>query len=161
MTTEQRIADLQKQLDELKASLEKKEDGLWYPKLGERYYFFTSNGELNSGICHSDNNKTFLFNNTFPTVESVNKHARRLKLINKLWRLAEHLNGDWVPDFSNSDNFFYAILEYDHYKSAIVAKAWHRWTFGMPIFKSEQLAQRAISMLTDEEKEIFKNIYRP
>lgn len=156
--TEKRIADLQIQLDELKARLEKKEDGLWYPKLGERYYFFTSNGELKSGICHSDNNKKFLFNNTFPTVESVNKHARRLKLINKLWRLAEHLNGDWVPDWADITVSKYAIKSSeDEFK----VDSFNHSNFGNPTFKSKELAEKAISLLTDEEKEIFKNIYRP
>lgn len=160
--TEQRIAELQKQLDELKASLEKKEDRLWVPQIGESYWFVDNDAEATTET-YVDSNISYdrvLYGNFFKTKEQAERHAKRLKLYNKLWRLAEHLNGDWVPDW-NSTN----VTDYKYYiiyvRNKIEIDGWSNFCFGMPVFRSKELAEKAISMLTDEEKEIFKNIYKP
>lgn len=159
MNTEQRIADLQKQLDELKASLDKKEDGLWYPD--DDYWYIDSDGEILDSP--NDNARTdvdrFKIHNVFQSQEQAERHAKRLKLYNKLWRIAEYLNKDWVPDYEKKEGKWYIYFDYNEDIFRYSCRGSH--SYGDVVFKSEDLAERAISMLTDEEKEIFKNIYRP
>lgn len=161
--TEQRIALLQKQLDELKASLkEKKEDGLWIPDNSERerYYFIDTDGAVLDSI-QDLSDWDYLFQNYFKTREQAERHAKRLKLYNKLWKLAEHLNGDWPPTVSE---VWVVVYMPDSCEIEVDARHCGVEGFGVhtdPYYKSKDIAQLAISMLTDEEKEIFKNIYRP
>lgn len=159
MNTEQRIALLQKQLDELKASLEKKEDALWVPKEGAPYYFISYDGCVER--TDSVEGEDFRNYNFFQTQDQALRHAKRLKLYNKLWRLAEHLNGDWPPTVSE---VWVVVYMPDSCEIEVDARHCGVEGFGVhtdPYYKSKDIAQLAISMLTDEEKEIFKNIYSP
>lgn len=154
-----RIAELEKQIAEIKAGLEKKEDGLWVPDNSERerYYFIDTDGAVLDSI-QDLSDWDYLFQNYFKTREQAERHAKRLKLYNKLWKLAEHLNGDWVPDWTDSRIVKHAIKsEFDEFK----VDSFSYSNLGAPIFRSQELAGKALSMLTDEEKEIFKNICRP
>jgi len=158
-----RIAELQKQLDELKASLEKKEDALWVPKLHANYWTIDDYGDVSfrTSRDYDYTSAAIQFGNCFQTKEQAERHAKRLKLYNKLWKLAEYLNGDWVPDYSNGIQDSKHRIDYDYDDEMFTIQVHYSYSSMTPVFKSHAVAERAISMLTDEEKEIFKNMYRP
>lgn len=163
LDAEQSIAELQKQLDELKTSLEKKdpEELLWKPKAGENYYYYVD-GCNKAVLDWSDRSTNYNLrqeaNNIFQTKEAAEKHSRRLKLINKLFRLADALNDGWVPDWDDEDQEKYNLW-LDPYTNKFCVFSHRLNKVGVPYFKSYESAERAITYLTDEDKQIVRECF--
>ena len=73
----------------------------------------------------------------------------QLLYLNKLINVAKYLNGDWEPDFTNSQHKFYISYGSDIKKLAICFRQY--MNDGCVYFKSEELAWQAIEILGEEE----------
>ena len=84
------------------------------------------------------------------------QQAGRLKAIHQLMNVAKYLNGDWIPDWKDSNQFKYSIyLDYFHPehpgKGFIKIGCNSIYDLGCVYFKSEELAKRAIEILGEEK----------
>ena len=95
--------------------------------------------ELCSGNCYYINNN--------PTSW---RQLQQLLALNKLMNVAKYLNGDWKPDFTNT-NFHKFYISYDSDKKKLTIWFKQYMNDGSVYFKSEELALRAIEILGEEE----------
>ena len=93
------------------------------------------------------------------------QQAGRLKAIHQLMNVAKYLNGDWIPDWKDSNQFKYSIyLDYfypEHPGKGFIKISRNSiFDLGCVYFKSEELAKRAIEILGEEKiREIFATNY--
>ncbi len=156
-----RIEQLEKELAQLKVMATKPDAvELWVPREHIIYYYTNGSGRIYRTFNENTSNDTYLINhnNIFQTEKQAERHAKRLKLYNKLWRLAEHLNGDWAPDYTEGTQAKYYIVV-NNQSFSVNDK--YNLNSSVPVFYSFELAQQAIDSLTEEEKRIFANMYRP
>ena len=65
----------------------------------------------------------------------------------RLYKLADELNGDWKPDWSNRDQPKY-FVRYSHSSNKYFADtAWHVETYCSIVFKSSEMANKACDIL--------------
>lgn len=157
-----RIEALEKELASVKASLEKKEpeDLLWMPGDRETYFIIDAYGIVTT--CSSYDPQytegAASFGNIFKDASAAAKHVRRLKLINKLFRLADALNDGWVPDWRDEyQSKFFIFMDADDWQlsvSDIIGNLDIN-----PYFKSHEVAKRAITYLTNEDKQIMRECF--
>lgn len=106
MTVEERIAELQKQIDELKAEVKNGNGVFKRADTGKEYYTLQiENGELKPfrtteeyehfDDCRFDNN------NYFYTEERVKEVAEKINALLKLERIYDTLCPDYKPDWNN------------------------------------------------------------
>ena len=78
------------------------------------------------------------------------KQLEQLLALNKLINVAKYLNGDWVPDFTNT-HFHKFYISYDSDKKKLTIQFKQYMNNGSVYFKSEELALQAIEILGEEE----------
>lgn len=93
---------------------------------------------------------SFCDNTTYKDASNATskKQGEKLLAINKLMNVAKYLNGDWKPDWDNTE-------ELKHYiwvsSSKSLTIGWHKCNFNSVVyFKSETLAQQAIDILGED-----------
>lgn len=79
-----------------------------------------------------------------------NKQLEQLVALNKLMNVAKYLNGDWEPDFTNT-NFHKFYISYDSDKKKLTIQFKQYMNNGSVYFKSEELALQAIEILGEDE----------
>ena len=74
--------------------------------------------------------------------------SQKLHALNKLINVAKHLNGDWEPNFIEQTSVpkWYLIID----KENITIYCRYTINYGIPCFKSEELAEQAIEILGEE-----------
>lgn len=113
MTTEERIAKLEKELAELKESIKEEDENnqfCWKPKHGERYCYINSEGHIKSTIWYDDYSGDFHsyeIGNCFANCEDAEFAVEKLKVIHELKQFAEPKKKAW----DNEDAHFY--IEWD------------------------------------------------
>lgn len=112
MTTEERIARLEKELVELKESIKKEDENnqfCWKPEFGERYYFIPSYEEhaSNKWDNHPIDERRLAIGNVFKTKKEANFAIEKLKVIHELQQFAEPKEKAW----DSEDAHFY--IEWD------------------------------------------------
>lgn len=75
------------------------------------------------------------------------KQAEKLLAINKLMNVAKFLNGDWKPNWNESDKKYAFIIKSI---GRIDITYWHKDIHNIVYFKSVDLAQQAIEILGEE-----------
>lgn len=78
------------------------------------------------------------------------EQLEQLLALNKLMNVAKYLNGDWEPDFTNT-NFHKFYISYDSDKKKLTIWFKQYMNDGSVYFKSEELARQAIEILGEEE----------
>lgn len=86
------------------------------------------------------------------TGQSKESSARKTMLFGQIQRIADYANGDWVADFKNENQ-----QKFNHCTDfgQIEVKCTIYVKEGMPIFKSEELAQQAYN----DNKELFEEFF--
>lgn len=73
--------------------------------------------------------------------------VKKLLALNMLINVAKYLNGDWTPDFCNRQEEKCCIVLH---KNRVVIRQGLSWCFGIPYFKTPELAEQAIEILGEE-----------
>ena len=124
-------------------------------KYGDDYWVILDNGDIESECWdeYETDGKRFNVGNVFPTLKAADLENERRKLLTRFRAFRDECNGEWKPDWNNSDEKW----EIDYLEEKVVAL----WTsvvnsfstFGY--FKNKQDAERAIELFGDEIKELF------
>lgn len=157
-TLKKQTADLEAKLEEMKAEIDRLENG-WEMKCpyeyGDKHYFLQSSGDvfLDSWQGIEADNSYFNQGNIFLTEEAAELESKRRNLLTRFRAFRDECNGDWKPDWSNYENKW-AI----YYKEKEFITLWSYEsnsfnTFGH--FKNEQDAKRAIELFGDEIQKLF------
>lgn len=158
-TLKQQTADMEAKLNEMKAEIERMENG-WEMKCpyrkGDEYFLIDETGSLiKSHWDDWDMDKDrFSQGNIFPTKQATELESKRRNLLTRFRAFRDECNDGWKPDWSNS-------FKSKHYLEIIDSKvvldsvnyANRIATFGY--FKNEEDAERAIELFGDEIKELF------
>ena len=158
-TLKQQTADLEAKLEEMKAEIERLENG-WEMKcpyeVEDDMYVLTSDGKVAKdywACCDYDRNR-FNQGNTFPTKEEAKLESKRRNLLTRFRAFRDECNRDWKPDWSDSfKSKYYLEIIYSKVVLDSVNYANRIATFGY--FKNEEDAERAIELFGDEIKELF------
>lgn len=151
MTYEERIAEMEKQLADLKAEIKSAEaaPGVWKPKDGEPYFSVWYTG----GIC-----KTYVPNeeetegrlsigNCFRTKEEAKFAAERLKVLAEMRKYAKGFKPDWITGESAK----WCISASGKDRRRVFADHWCLSNYGAPVFfASEDDAKACIAALGEE-----------
>lgn len=116
--------------------------------VGKRVYYMGSTGKVFSVTIPID--ASVCDHNDAPTENQV----KQLLALNKLFNVAYYLNEGWVPDWElGKENKYFIGLQHG---SLVMGARVYRALPGVPYFKSEPLAQRAIAILGEKSiKECF------
>lgn len=158
-TLKQQTADMEAKLNEMKAEIERMENG-WEMKCpyrkGDEYFLIDETGSLiKSHWDDWDMDKDrFSQGNIFPTKQATELESKRRNLLIRFRAFRDECNDGWKPDWSNSFKSKYyleiidskVVLDSVNYANRIA-------TFGY--FKNEEDAERAIELFGDEIKELF------
>ena len=158
-TLKQQTADMEAKLNEMKAEIERMENG-WEMKCpyrkGDEYFLIDETGSLiKSHWDDWDMDKDrFSQGNIFPTKQVTELESKRRNLLTRFRAFRDECNDGWKPDWSNSFKSKYyleiidskVVLDSVNYANRIA-------TFGY--FKNEEDAERAIELFGDEIKELF------
>ncbi len=158
-TLKQQTADMEAKLNEMKAEIERMENG-WEMKCpyrkGDEYFLIDETGSLiKSHWDDWDMDKDrFSQGNIFPTKQATELESKRRNLLTRFRAFRDECNDGWKPDWSNSFKSKYyleiidskVVLDSVNYANRIA-------TFGY--FKNEEDAERAIELFGDEIKELF------
>ena len=158
-TLKQQTADMEAKLNEMKAEIERMENGweMKYPyRKGDEYFLIDETGSLiKSHWDDWDMDKDrFSQGNIFPTKQATELESKRRNLLTRFRAFRDECNDGWKPDWSNSFKSKYyleiidskVVLDSVNYANRIA-------TFGY--FKNEEDAERAIELFGDEIKELF------
>lgn len=124
-------------------------------KYGDDYWVILDNGDIESECWdeYETDGKRFNVGNVFPTLKAADLENERRKLLTRFKAFRDECNGDWKPDWSDSDEKW----EIDYLEEKVVA-LWTNVinsfsTFGY--FKTREDAERAIELFGNEIKELF------
>jgi hypothetical protein len=158
-TLKQKTADLEAKLEEMKAEIDRLENG-WEMKCpyeeGDKVFKLGDDGlswEYRWNCMGIDESR-FEQGNVFSTRQAVLLEAKRRNLLTRFKAFRDECNGDWKPDWSNRDKKWEISYETEEEFKAY----WTYMTNSFSIFgyfKNEQDAKRAIELFGDEIKKLF------
>lgn len=116
--------------------------------VGKRVYYMNNRGEVSSVTIPID--ASVCDHNDAPTENQI----RQLLALNKLFNVAYYLNKGWTPDWElGKENKYFIGLEHEF---LVIGICFYGASPGVPYFKSEELAERAIAILGEKSiKECF------
>lgn len=138
---QKKVDELQKELNELKEQEKETESGgVWRPKLGERYFYISPNGE----ILYDTNDDTptdimrFSIGNVFRTKEEAEFAVEKLKALAELKVFAEPKDRKW--DGKNK----HWCIGYDVEDDRIHVGHWLAYKSNEVYFETKEKAQQAV-----------------
>ena len=158
-TLKQQTADLEAKLKEMKAEIDRLENG-WEMKCpykkGHKYWMLDSHGEpvfFNWNDCNFE--KCYLKQgNTFKTKEAAELEAKRRKLLTRFRAFRDECNGDWKADWEDTNDYKFCLMLRKGELSTCYY--WSDNLFALfGYFKNQKDAERAIELFGDEIKELF------
>lgn len=142
----------QESYDALKEAVKPKE--LTYDEVARRLFagktaYYTSDTGM---ICKTLDGKRY--NPNDPNNAPTENQVRQLLALNKLFNVAYYLNEGWTPDWETGrENKYFIGLEHEF---LVIGFCFYGASPGVPYFKSEELAERAIAILGEKAiKECF------
>lgn len=158
-TLKQQTAEMEAKLEEMKAEIERLENG-WEMKCpyeeGDEYYFVSANGlaKYDSWDNYDFEKRAFAQGNIFKTQQEAELEAKRRNLLTRFRAFRDECNNGWKPDWSNNGEKW----EIDYKEEEGLIALWTSLvnsfsTFGY--FKNKEYTQRAIDLFGDEIKELF------
>lgn len=166
MDKQKLINEMNKKIDELKneflekiAALdEKKPYEISYPK-HNKIVFYIDNylGEFKErtfDITDSCDKRLYDIGLYFDTLEEAEQFKREQTLIKKIKCYAKEQQGDWKPDWRNSEQLKHMII-FNYNELSIWGYYGNNVFSKLPYFKSEEIAQACIDEFGDEILEVF------
>ena len=159
-TLKQKKADLEAKLEEMKAEIDRLENG-WEMKcpyeVGDNYWVFYDDGsfEIDDWCDYEIDIDRFKSGNTFPTEEAALLEAKRRNLLTRFRAFRNECNGDWKVDWNDVYQDKH-IIKRDKEGNFLVVKYWTVNEFNLfGYFKDYKDAKRAIELFCDEIQELF------
>lgn len=158
-TLKQQTADLEAKLEEMKAEIDRLENG-WEMKCpynyNDSYYYIAVSGNVSQDCwCDFEGEKeSFEAGNIFKTKEAAELESKRRNLLTRFRAFRDECNDGWKPDWMSGlyNKYFFKFINGDFSIDYYVeTNMFH--TFGY--FKNKEDAQRAIDLFGDEIKELF------
>lgn len=161
-TLKQQTADMESKLKEMKAEIERLENG-WEMKCpykdGDEYYFVSANGltKYDSWDNYDFEKRAFAQGNIFKTQQEAELEAKRRNLLTRFRAFRDECNGNWKPDWeSENERKYYLMLQKGEFLTFCY---WVENKFNLfGYFKNEEDAERAIELFGDEIKELFVEV---
>lgn len=159
-TLKQQTADMEAKLEEMKAEIERLENG-WEMKCpyskDDEYWFIYSYGDIDSTIWFDslEDNRRLKLGNAFPTEEAAELEAKRRNLLTRFNAFRDECNGDWKVDLKRNDDKFFISYSDKSGRLGIFSLV-NMNSFNLfSYFKNVSDAKRAIELFGDEIKELF------
>ncbi len=159
-TLKQKTADMEAKLKEMKAEIERMENG-WEMKcpyeIGDEYFLIDEVGSLiESRWDGLDMDKDrFSQGNIFPTKQATELEAKRRALLTRFRAFRDECNDGWTPNWTKNRekiSLYYKPEDKIFYmETSFIANTFNLFGY----FKNKQDAQRAIELFGDEIKELF------
>ena len=159
-TLKQQTADLEAKLKEMKAEIDRLENG-WEMKCpykdGDEYYFVSANGltKYDSWDNYDFEKRAFAQGNIFKTQQEAELESKRRNLLTRFRAFRDEWNGDWKPDWRKNDAKYYFYISSTDGEIGINDIYFYETFPLFGYFKNEQDAKRAIDLFGDEIKELF------
>lgn len=124
-------------------------------KVGDAHYCIQSSGDvfLDSWRGIEADNSFFSQGNIFTTKQAAELESKRRNLLTRFRAFRDECNGDWKPDYENSENNYF-LREYED-KIVVDYIRWANLFVLFGYFKNREDAERAIELFGDEIKELF------
>ena len=151
-TLQKQIEEMKTKLADMEAELNKPEVVInyWQPKGGEQYYYLDYFNIIEI-INRADDGGTETRYRVFKTWKEAEKYAEYVKAEETLRRVIAEVNGGWLPDWTNDDEYKYVVvLNMDNLKVLI-----YEATKYLPNFmyiKSRELAEKLMKEYETEFK---------
>ena len=106
-TLKQQTAEMEAKLEEMKAEIERLENG-WEMKCpyeeGDEYYFVSANGlaKYDSWDNYDFEKRAFAQGNIFKTQQEAELESKRRNLLTRFRAFRDECNNGWKPDWSNN-----------------------------------------------------------
>ena len=162
-TLKQQTADLEAKLEEMKAEIDRLENG-WEMKCpyknGDTHYCLQPSGDVFQDCWEGieADNKYFSQGNTFPTEQAAKLEAKRRNLLTRFRAFRDECNDGWTPDWTKNRekiSLYYKPEDKIFYMdTCFIANTFNLFGY----FKNKQDAQRAIDLFGDEIKELFVEV---
>ena len=139
----EKLAAMEKELN--------KPDVKHFPSSGDKYYYYSSIGYVDSVIAATDALRV----NVFKTHKEAEAAYNKAVALEKVKRRILELQGDWKPNFN--DIFDKYVLYYDYKTKCFRNSVWRsiKYLSIIPYIKSEEIALTIIKEMGDELKLIF------
>ena len=159
----ERIENSQAEIDELKKELEKlqkKPYEISYPKPKSKVYYINSyTGEIHCillNVIDEEVKHLYELGLYFDTREEAEQFKREQTLIKKIKCWAKEQQGDWQPDWSNTNQRKFCVDVDRFNKKTICDWCWGRDELSkLPHFKSEEITRACNDEFGDEILEVF------
>lgn len=167
MDKQKLINEMNKKIDELKnefsekiaALEEKKPYEISYPEEGTTMYYIDDyTGKILDKVFDPDDHHKYLYDIglLFDTKEEAEQFIKEQTLIKKIKCWAKEQQGDWKPDWSDTNQRKYYVDVYRLNKKIICGWCWgHDKLSKLPYFKSEEIVRACIDEFGDEILEVF------
>lgn len=131
------------------------------PKVGTAFYFIYHNGDVEK-VVYTENIDQELFMNTYlsgnlhDTEEEAKQKLKEDKLMFRIKKWLKEQQGDWKPDWTNSYQVKRSIY-YGNSDDILLTKSSFDCNYisKMPIFKTDEIAEKFIEVFEREIKEVF------
>ena len=158
-TLKQKTADMEAKLKELKAEIDRLENG-WEMKhqykLTDKYWFILSDGDIKPDKwinCEMDKER-LIAGNVFPTKEAAELEQKRRNLLTRFRAFRDECNGNWEPNWESSSKAKYYI-GIENRKLEVCSNYYLNIFSAFGYFENKQDAERAIELFGDKIKELF------
>lgn len=159
-TLKQQTADLEAKLKEMKAEIDRLENG-WEMKCpyknGELYFVLYPSGGITESYWDGDSTDKNRFEqgNIFLTREAAELEVKRRNLLTRFRAFRDECNGDWKPEWTENTYKWSIYFNIDH-KMFFVGSSFIQNDFCLfGYFKNKEDTKRAIDLFGDEIKELF------
>lgn len=158
-TLKQQTADMEAKLNELKAKIDRLENG-WEMEPNfeddDEYYYLTDVGEIDKDYWKYlyEDSERFEFGNIFKTLQEAELEGKRRKLLTRFRAFRDECNGDWKLDWkdNNSRKYYFALKGIGlDIQVAYSVNCFENFGY----FKEEENARKAIELFGDEIKKLF------
>lgn len=159
-TLKQQTADLEAKLKEMKAEIDRLENG-WEMKCpykdGDEYYFVSANGltKYDSWYNYDFEKRAFAQGNIFKTQQEAELESKRRNLLTRFRAFRDECNDGWTPDWTKNREkislYYKPENKIFYMDTCFIANTFNLFGY----FKNKQDAQRAIDLFGDEIKELF------
>nr|DAM49656.1 MAG TPA: protein of unknown function (DUF5320) [Caudoviricetes sp.] len=159
-TLKQQTADLEAKLKEMKAEIDRLENG-WEMKcpydVDDEVYVLDLEGFAcdDSWRCKGWELNAFNQGNIFISRKAAELEAKRRNLLTRFRAFRDECNGEWKPNWRTNDAKYYFYISSTDNEIGINDIYFYETFPLFGYFKNEEDAQRAIELFGDEIKELF------
>ena len=141
--------DFNTQVTDIKKQIEECDKKFFKPKLGEKYYSISINGEIDSySFCNDNVDKEIIgFGNYFKTKEEAERKSFEIGLHRQLELFALE-NNDTEINWNNSSEKY--IINYNKDNGIFIDRIYTLKVFGQVYFTSKKIAEKAIETFKDD-----------